>query len=140
MGNIVTVEDVAASYEGEIPDEQREWVGQKIAEAQRILYAQCPAAKARASIDSEFFLLVKDCVVRAVLRVVRDESPMYRSETEGNYSYSKNMLVASGDIWFPDKELAFLGCNARTKVGGTRLRMSAPYGYPSRVARGVKWY
>lgn len=138
--SVVCLQDVLASYEGEVSDDKHAWLSQKVEEAERILFAQCPTARHRVESDDDFKALFRDCVVRAVLRVVRDESPMYRSETEGNYSYSKNMLVASGDVWFPDKELDFLGCRGGLSIGTARLGISSPYGVPSRnIARG-RWY
>lgn len=126
LQNIVTVEDIALRYEHDLPVEKEQWVGQKIREATRLLFARCPVAARKVENGSggaEYSELVVDIICRAVLRVVRDDSPMYQSEAEDGYSYTKNNLVASGDIWFPDVELLALGCtNARRRFGSVKTR------------------
>src|SRR5690349_18981161 len=108
MSNILGLvsTDLEASYEGELDLENLdEWYQEKLDEAVRLLVRKVPTVVARmaaGSIDPDF---VKDKVVGAVLRVLRDPEGI-KSETEGNYSYDRNPIVASGNIWYTKDELA----------------------------------
>lgn len=51
--------------------------------------------------------LVADVVQNAVVRVLRNPEG-YRSETEGDYSYTVNPMDSAGSIWFPDADLDVL--------------------------------
>lgn len=131
------------SYEGEPADQ--ELVKQRLAEAERLLFGLCPSARLRAQ-SEDTLPLVQDVIIRAVLRTLRVENPTMRSESEGNYSYTRDALSASGNLWFPREDLAALGCGSRGgKVGSTSVRPSqtfAPTGVPRRryVHRGGGWW
>lgn len=120
--------DLEASYEGDLDLENLdEWYQEKIDEAVRLLIRKVPTVVARmaaGSIDPDF---VKDKVVGAVLRVLRDPEGI-QSETEGNYAYKRNPIVASGNIWFTKDELADLGV-ARADKPRT-IFASNRYGWP----------
>ena len=97
------------TYEGELPDSKQAYYQRKVDEAVRLLLRKCPNLLERidsGKLEKEF---VEDTVAKAVLRVVRNPIGL-TSESEGNYSYSLGNRVASGDIWYPDNELAALGC------------------------------
>lgn len=127
--------DLEASYEGELDlDNLDEWYQEKVDEAVRLLIRKVPTVVARMAaydpvtgtgIDPEF---VKDKVVGAVLRVLRDPEGM-QSETEGNYAYKRNPIVASGNIWFTKDELADLGVGLGTDKPRT-IFASNRYGWP----------
>ena len=120
--------DLEASYEGDLDLENLdEWYQEKIDEAVRLLIRKVPTVVARmaaGSIDPDF---VKDKVVGAVLRVLRDPEGI-QSETEGNYAYKRIPIVASGNIWFTKDELADLGV-ARADKPRT-IFASNRYGWP----------
>lgn len=136
----VEFEDVARSFEGDIPDEDRALVEQRIAEAFRLLYGICPVVRVRVEnrqVDPD---LVADVIIRAVLRPIRDDSPIYKSESENGYSYSKDSLVASGGLWFPEADLTALGCGRAVAFGSTRVAPDPGFARPSRrIARGRWW-
>lgn len=131
LGLVAT--DLEATYEGELDlDNLEDWYQEKIDEAVRLLARKVPNVFTRIAsyestgkgLDPEF---VKDKVLNAVMRVLRDPEGI-QSETEGNYSYKRNPIVASGNIWFTKDELADLGAvttdRPRTVYAKTR------YGWP----------
>jgi hypothetical protein len=130
MSNILGLvsTDLEASYEGELDlDNLDEWYQEKIDEAVRLLIRKVPTVVARmaaGSIDPDF---VKDKVVGAVLRVLRDPEGI-KSESEGNYSYDRNPIVASGNIWYTKDELADLGVVVADKP--RTIFASNRYGWP----------
>ena len=128
----VSVDDLVAAYEGVIDQNDpvtMEWLKHQIGKAERALIGECPSLPRRlasGAVDGE---LVKDVVVDAVLRLVRDEDPTLKTESENGYSYSKNALSASANIWFPDKDLARIGCKAVDAgfVGTARVSTRSPW-------------
>lgn len=128
----VSVDDLVAAYEGVIDKQDPEtqnWLKYQIGKAERALIGECPSLPRRIAAGSVDVELVKDVVVDAVLRLVRDEDPTLKTESENGYSYSKNALSASANIWFPDKDLARIGCKAVDKgfVGTARVSTRAPW-------------
>lgn len=101
--------DLEASYEGELDlDNLDEWYQEKIDEAVRLLFRKIPTIQSRIASGALDPLFVRDKVLGAVMRVLRDPEGI-QSETEGNYSYKRNPIVASGNIWYTKEELADLG-------------------------------
>lgn len=120
--------DLEASYEGELDlDNLDEWYQEKIDEAVRLLLRKIPTIQSRIAAGTLDPLFVRDKVVGAVLRVLRDPEGM-QSETEGNYSYKRNPIVASGNIWFTKDELADLGVVKADKP--RTIFASNRYGWP----------
>lgn len=128
----VSVDDLVAAYEGVIDKQDPEtqnWLKYQIGKAERALIGECPSLPRRIAAGSVDVDLVKDVVVDAVLRLVRDEDPTLKTESENGYSYSKNALSASANIWFPDKDLARIGCKAVDAgfMGTARVSTRAPW-------------
>lgn len=128
----VFVDDLVAAYEGVIDQKDTEtmnWLQRQLAKAERALIGECPSLPRRLAAGSVDPGLVQDVVIDAVLRLVRDEDPTLKTESEGGYSYSKNALSASANIWFPDKDLARIGCKAVDAgfVGTARVSTRAPW-------------
>lgn len=128
--------DLEASYEGELDLENLdEWYQEKIDEAVRLLLRKAPTIVSRmAAYNPETGegidpLFVKDKVIGAVMRVIRDPEGM-QSETEGNYSYKRNPIVASGNIWFTKDELADLGITTATTAKPRTVWATTRYGWP----------
>lgn len=109
-------------FEGQLNADRAKWYNSLVDKAVRKLLALCPGLLQRYNEDLVDKELVADKVADAVLRVVRNPGG-YTNESQGNYSYGMNQRVASGDIWYPDNELAELGCNSgmprTTRVGLT---------------------
>jgi hypothetical protein len=129
----ITIDKVTASYEGVIADQQTAWVNQKIDEAVRELLSIIPDIPTRIAAGKLSVELVTDKVVAAVLRVVRNPTG-YDQESEGDYSYKLRPTVASGDIWYPSKDLIQLGWVNADKERTPRTvfsRSSRGFGFPS---------
>jgi len=128
--------DLEAPFEGELDLENLdEWYQEKIDEAVRLILRKGPTLISRmaaydpdtgAGIDPAF---VKDKVIGAVLRVLRDPEGL-ESESEGNYSYKRNPVVASGNIWFTKDELADLGIGTAVVQRPRTVFASTRYGWP----------
>lgn len=128
----ITLSQVAASYEKTISPQKTAWVNQKIDEAVRELLSIIPDIPARIDAGSLDPDLVTDKVVAAVLRVVRNPEGI-EQEGEGDYNYKLRNTVASGDIWYQEKELTALGWIAPTKRDTPRTVFSRPsrgFGFP----------
>lgn len=128
--------DLEEPFEGELDLENLdEWYQSKLDEAVRLLLRKAPALVTRMNafdpvagvgIDPQF---VKDKVVGAVLRVLRDPEGL-ESETEGNYSYKRNPIVASANIWYTKDELADLGISTTQTVKPRTVFATNRYGWP----------
>lgn len=128
--------DLEAPYEGQLDlDNLDDWYQEKIDEAVRLLLRKAPTIVSRMSaydpvtgggIDPAF---VKDKVIGAVLRVLRDPEG-FESETEGNYSYKRSAVVASGNIWYTRDELADLGVTEIQAVKPRTVFATNRYGWP----------
>lgn len=128
--------DLEAPYEGELDLENLDdWYQDKIDEAVRLLLRKAPTIVSRMAaydptrglgIDPEF---VKDKVLGAVLRVLRNPEGLM-SETEGDYSYRLNPVVASANIWYTADELADLGITSGGTVKPRTVFATNRYGWP----------
>lgn len=126
--NLVST-DLEATYEGELDlPNLDDWYQEKIDEAVRLLIRKVPNIVTRMAAGSIDPLFVRDKVLGAVMRVLRDPEGL-ESETEGNYSYKKNPVVASGNIWFTKDELADLGMTTATALPRTVFAKNR-YGWP----------
>ena len=108
MTNVLamTVEDIRDSYEDEIEEQDEAYVNAVIDRAVRKLLALPSMSTVMTRVDAGVLNveLVKDTVITAVLRVIRNPEGL-EGEHEGNYEYKLRNLVASGDIWFSDADL-----------------------------------
>lgn len=133
MANIlnVTSDDVDNSYEGTIDVSEVAWVERKIDEAVRDLIGLIPSIPSRITsgeLDPE---LVKDKVVGAVLRVVRNPQGV-ESEGEGDYNIKLRNTVASGDIWWQEKDLDLLRpSRAKSRSRTVHSKATPGWGFPS---------
>ena len=134
MANILglTVEDIDHAYERRIDMDDTEtvkYIDHQIGKAIRKLLGLCPTLARRIANKTVDIDTVKDVVTDAVLRIVRDEDPTIKSESEGGYSYAKNALAASANLWFPDADLAMIGCREASEgfVGSGRLKPRRPW-------------
>lgn len=127
----ITIENVANSYEGKISTEDVAWAETKIDEAVRELLSIIPSIPRRianGTLDAE---LVMDKVVGAVLRVVRNPKGI-ESEGEGDYNIRLRNSVASGDIWYQEKDLIQLGkvIESKNKPRTVHSKATAVWGFP----------
>lgn len=124
--------DVQDSYDKTIDPARAPWVSQKIDEAVRELLSYIPTLPQRIEkglVDREFVI---DKVVGSVLRVVRNPEG-FESESEGDYTYRINKTVASGDIWYLERDLLSMGWVLPTKRQTPRTvyaRPSRGFGFP----------
>ncbi len=94
---IATPADVETSLLRPLNQTESQYVEPLLARAERLLLPRIPDLLARAEADEQFRLLVADVEAEMVARVLRaPDSGIMRQESEGNYSYSLNLQVASG--------------------------------------------
>lgn len=103
-----TVEDVREASDRPIPDSRVPYVQGRLNAAHRRLRSKALGLDDRVDSDVLDPLLVKDVIVEMVLRVLRNPRG-YRSETDGDYSYSRDTQVASGRLTVTDDDLEALG-------------------------------
>lgn len=128
----ITLDKVTASYEAVIPSSKFEWVNTLIDKAVRQLLSFIPDIQERITAGTLDADLVTDKVVDAVLRVVRNPTG-FEQEGEGEYNYRLRPTVASGDIWYPEKDLIQLGWISAS-INRPRTVFSTPsrgFGFPS---------
>jgi Phage protein Gp19/Gp15/Gp42 len=126
-----TVDDVRGAWERAIPDPRVPYVQGRLHAAHRLLRSprNAPGLDARVEaglIDRD---LVKDVIVEMVLRVLRNPSG-FRSETDGDYSYSRDTQVASGRLVVNEDELESLGYGSAStySTAGTDTDLACAWG------------
>lgn len=129
----LTSDDVDNAYEESIEISQVAWVERVTDKAVRELLGLIPTLQVRidsGKLDKE---LVKDKVIDAVLRVVRNPKGI-DSEGEGDYNVKLRNTVASGDVWYQEKDLLQLGWVApkgRDRPRTVHARATPGWGFPS---------
>ncbi|NAE18050.1 Gp19/Gp15/Gp42 family protein [Enterococcus hirae] len=125
---LATVDDVAQAYEADISADGLPRVQGLLEYASARLERLRPALRADLAAGSVDPVLVQAALVQAVLRVLRNPGA-YQSQTAGEFSYTLNTRVASGQLAFTDDELADCSplpvAHARPQgVGSIRLGVS----------------
>jgi hypothetical protein len=104
----ITSEDLALTYEEELEEGKQEWYDQKIDEAVRLLIVKVPSVSMRVASGDLDIDFVKDVVLRAVMRVVRNPAGV-DSVSEGGVSIGLTGSAArGGEIRFYDNEIALV--------------------------------
>lgn len=99
----ITSDDLELTYEdfdGSLVD----WYDQKIDEATRLLLVKVPSLQRRIADGLVDYSFVKDTVLKAVMRVVRNTKGM-TSVGEDGLQIAFNTNVSSGDLWYSKAEL-----------------------------------
>lgn len=113
-----TPADVQEEWQQTLDAAQLAWVQAKIGRAERKLARRIPDLDDRIADGRLAAEDVRDAVVDAVLRVLRNPSG-YKSEQDGDYGYSMNSRDASASIWFPDDVISDLLGVSRPRKAGT---------------------
>ena len=109
---VATRKDVETSLMRDLDANEEKYVLDLLDRAERLIQSRIPDLHTRIESDpcGGFQNTVADVEAEAVARVFRaPDSGVYSSETEGNYSYSVNMQVASGLLDILDAEWSRLG-------------------------------
>lgn len=125
----VTLDEVQASYEGELFTDQLPWASNIVDKAVRELLNKIPSITDRVTagtLDREY---VVDKISEAAHRVFRNPEGM-ESETEGDYSYRLRTIMASGNVWYPDSDLIALGYVKKQPVRTVFATPSRGWGFP----------
>jgi hypothetical protein len=111
MANILDLTwlDLEAGYEGELDPERDAYYDRKLDQAVRLLFNTCASLKRRMDAGEVDVDSIKDVVFDAVYRVLRNPLGI-KKEGEGDYDYEVSPTVASGDVWFTDKDYKSIGC------------------------------
>lgn len=125
----IDLENVSLMYDGVIAEEDHAYVQGLVDKAVRILLSDCQGLRARVDSGKVDKDLVVDAITDAVLRVLNDTDPTLKSESEDGYSYTKNALAASPDIWITDKWLKRLGCEGNAEAGPRSARARVRSGW-----------
>lgn len=124
----LTPADIEDYFEQPLPA-NLDWVQKIIDRAVRALYALCQRIDERIAsgeLDPES---VTDVVADAVLRVIRNPVGI-TNETEGNYGIGVNQMVASGDVWFPAKDIEQICGKSSGLPRSARLRPNKCWAVP----------
>lgn len=131
-----TPDDVAVSLMRDLNATETKYVQPLLDRAERLLVSRIPGLlyRATAGIGPVSLQLIADVEAEMVARVLRapDGGGIYRQETEGNYSYSLNLQVASGLLDVLDAEWTKLG------LGGMETVMPETDGYLRAGRYGVR--
>ena len=103
-----TVDDVAARLGRDMDEAERRLAAVLLDDVEERLRARIPDLDDRVAADEHYRALVVSVEATAVVRVLRNPGG-YRSETDGNYSYSLDTRAAAGFLTILDEELALLG-------------------------------
>lgn len=99
MSTITTTEDVEAALMRELDDEERPWVPAALEYLEALIQVRMPQALERARTDAARRTVLARTVAEAVARVLRAPAGgALKSESEGNYTYAVNTLVADGRL------------------------------------------
>lgn len=116
MPNILdlTWEDLEEGFEGEMDPARDTYYQRKLDQAVRLLFNSCKSLKRRLDAGEVDVDSIKDIVFDAVYRVLRNPTGI-KKEGEGDYNYEVSPTVASGDIWFTEKDYTSLKCGKDNK-------------------------
>ncbi|SDI41019.1 Phage protein Gp19/Gp15/Gp42 [Sinosporangium album] len=106
-----TVEDVRARSDKPLTAEQEALAATRLGDAELRIRRRVRDLDARVA-DAEYRKVVVMVEAEAVLRVLRNPEG-FNSETDGDYSYSRSPLVASGRIGILEEEWEMLGVGSR---------------------------
>lgn len=99
----VSKEEVIKRYEGDLSLLPVVYVETKILDAIQLIKDECPTAIIRLQSGTLSTTTYYAVVADIVLRVFRNPGGM-ESESEGGYSYRRNAVVASGNLWLTDRD------------------------------------
>lgn len=122
----INADDVAArDWNGQIAEDDHDDLNKLIDQVVRRLLARrrrLPEWLAAGLVTRDDVI---DVVASAVSRVILNPGAL-KSEAEGDYRYEVNQMVASGNIWFPDDELAQItpGGSTATAIGTAHVQPS----------------
>ena len=107
---LATGQDVEVSLLRPLTDAEAHYLPDLLDRAGRLLLARMPDLLERVAANRPPLQLVADIEGEMVARVLRaPDNGIMRQESEGNYSYSLNLMVASGLLDVLPKEWAALG-------------------------------
>lgn len=113
-----------------IPAEDIPWLENQIEQAEAVLEIKRGdlldyiAAGVGAAEQAKRTARVKMVVNRMVLRVVKNPDGLY-SEADGDYSYSRDKSLGSGEVYASSRDLALVGVTSRRRVSSMRLHLPA---------------
>lgn len=108
--SLTSVEQVLTGYHGSVDD--HDWVQDQIDETEDELSAKLGDLTAWAAADADRLRKLQRVTKRVVRRSLRNPDGL-KTEQSGDYAYSRDPLVASGNVWISDADWRLLGVGSR---------------------------
>ncbi|QRP60677.1 Gp19/Gp15/Gp42 family protein [Corynebacterium minutissimum] len=106
---LATTADLEVSLLRPLTTTEKQYAPLLLDRAERLLETRVPNLQRNVSNVESYKRLVADVEAEMVARVFRADGSIYTRESEGDYSYSMNLKVASGLLDVLDEELSKLG-------------------------------
>ena len=107
--SIADLQDVEVSLLRPLSEQEQKYGPRLLERAERLLTQRVTGLIKKAEQDERYRAVVADVEAEMVARVFRAGGTIYTRESEGDYSYSLNLKVASGLLDVLDEELVKLG-------------------------------
>ena len=107
--SIADLRDVEVSLLRPLSEQEQKYGSRLLDRAERLLTQRVTGLIKNAEQDERYRAVVADVEAEMVARVFRAGGTIYTRESEGDYSYSLNLKVASGLLDVLDEELVKLG-------------------------------
>lgn len=107
--SIADLRDVEVSLLRPLSEQEQKYGPRLLDRAERLLTQRVTGLIKKAEQDERYKAVVADVEAEMVARVFRAGGTIYTRESEGDYSYSLNLKVASGLLDVLDEELVKLG-------------------------------
>lgn len=108
MSLFATPDDVAARYDGEIPDGQLAYIDQRLSDAELVVTATGGDITSRIIAGKTTAAAVRLVLCNMVIRILRNADGV-RTQTVGPFSYTLDMQVASGRLFVSREDRRLLG-------------------------------
>lgn len=107
-----TIADIEGVLMRPLDTRETEYVQPMLDYVEAVIFERVRSAMGRAHESQNYRNIVAHVEAAAVARVLRNPDGIYRSETDGDYSYTVDTAVASGHLYLSAEELRALSAGA----------------------------